>query len=135
VVVIWVVAIALCLCPASRAQQGDYFQQFEDILKVARQNAAIRSQIDHKLDEDLLGGEKSGESESRIGGKEIEISCPGIPTVSIKDIVDNNNPHEFMESRESKGDCVVVKMKGVNFAFEMSMNCGDDDKLEFNHQG
>ena len=58
--------------------------------------------------------------------KEIEILCSGNPLISIKDLVtDTANAFDG-------GECLVIKLKGDNFAFRLSMNCDETGKSEFN---
>jgi hypothetical protein len=117
---------------------GDYFTYFEEAMAVARTNAGVRGMMDAKIASDLLGRtsedtQSSSATPPGFGGKEIEIVCPGVPTVNIRDIYREFDASELdSETATYKGDCVVVKMKGVNFAFEMSMNCEDgEDKMAF----
>ena len=95
-----------------RAQfEVDYFGELEKALSGARTTL-----IANKLHEDFVGGADNP--------KEIEIHCPGEPIVSIRDLVADT-------AAGYEGDCVVVKMHGINFSFKMVINCEKENKFEF----
>ena len=88
--------------------------------------------------ENQMLNEKSRQATVKLGNdfittvdspKEIEILCPGSPIVSIRDLVtDAANAFDG-------GECLVVKLKGDNFSFRLSLNCDETEKSEFNYDG
>ena len=79
---------------------GDYFQEYEKMMlnELSRQ---ATSQI---------------QDEFRVHDtpKEIDIFCPGTPTVTIKDLMASAES-AFIEG----GECMVVNLRGENFSFKL----------------
>eukprot|EP00607_Mallomonas_marina_P008026 CAMPEP_0182418536 /NCGR_PEP_ID=MMETSP1167-20130531/2940_1 /TAXON_ID=2988 /ORGANISM="Mallomonas Sp, Strain CCMP3275" /LENGTH=94 /DNA_ID=CAMNT_0024592785 /DNA_START=271 /DNA_END=555 /DNA_ORIENTATION=+ len=69
------------------------------------------------LGEDLVGSEDNP--------KEIEIVCKEDPEISVRDI----------STEESIGanECMVLKIKGPKFNFQLSISCEDTKRAEFQH--
>lgn len=103
--------LSLMMLPAVHSQ--DYFADFEQQMLGQQSIEATK-----KLSSDFMGTTDSP--------KEIEILCAGNPLVTIKDLVtDTANAFDG-------GECLVIKLKGDNFAFRLSMNCDETEKSEFN---
>jgi hypothetical protein len=90
----------------------DYFKEFEDQMMNEKSRQAVT-----QLNDDFLTSVDSP--------KEIEIICQGSPMVTIKDLItDHANAFEGSE-------CMVLKLKGDNFSFRLSLNCEESQKSEF----
>ena len=98
-----------------KVHSNDYFADFEHQMLGQQSIEATK-----KLGSDFMGHADSP--------KEIEITCSGSPLVSIRDLVtDTANAFDG-------GECLVVKLKGDNFAFRLSLNCDETEKSEFSFE-
>jgi len=101
--------IMLILFTASKC---DYFEEFENQMLNEKSRQAVT-----QLNDNFLTSVDSP--------KEIEIICQGSPMVTIKDLItDHANAFEG-------GECMVLKLKGDNFSFRLSLNCEESQKSEF----
>ena len=81
----------------------NFFSEFETLL-----SSSDPVRAEKLLFNDMLGGYDTP--------KEITITCPTEPIVSIKDIVEGSDPNK----------CSVISMVGPNFNFLLEVNCNDD---------
>jgi hypothetical protein len=96
----------LCIFKA-KGGDVDYFEEFEQML----QDAENSRDLNEIIKSDLLGGYDMP--------KEISISCPSDPIVSIKDLATSEDDQDVSQ-------CSVIAMNGPNFKFRFEVNCDND---------
>jgi hypothetical protein len=106
--------MTLTLVLLTACVRGSIFEQFEKEMMEADAQQAVLG-----LSEALL--EKV---EDRP--KEIEIVCPGDvpPKVTIRDLISE------AASSFDGGECMVLKLTGMNFNFRLSLNCEEMSRAE-----
>lgn len=111
-----ILSIMLLLVALVVVSADDYFTDFENQMLNEKSRQATT-----KLGNDFMTSVDSP--------KEIEILCPGSPIISIRDLVTDT------ATAFEGGECLVVKLKGDNFSFRLSLNCEETEKSEFNFDG
>ena len=105
--------LLLLLLPVT---SNDYFAEFEKQMVTEKSRQATLN----------LG---SDFTTSANNPKEIEILCQGSPTVTVKDIV------SFAGSGSDDQECLVIKVMGDNFSFQLSLTCDQADRSQIKFDG
>lgn len=95
---------------------NDYFTEFERQMVSEKSRQATLN----------LGSDFTTSANSP---KEIEILCQGSPIVTVKDIA------SFKGSGPDDEECLVIKVMGDNFSFQLSLTCDQASRSEIKFDG